>query len=429
VPDRVEGDGAVVEGLGLLEEDADRGQVVAEAVVDVTGGAAVFTGVLLSGPVLVPVLIRAAGALLGPAGRLATANAVRNPRRTAATTASLLVGVTLAIAVLTGTATVGAALDRTRGAEHPVDVALTSSGTPLAADVRDQVRGTPGVGHAVAVDGVAARVTGFGEPLPVLAAPDAPQAVRDGGAFARVERGEIKLDSDALGEDLRLGSGDAVTVGVGERQVRLEVVLGTGWGPAALVAPETLATLTDTLEPQAIWVRAADGADPVRLVGDLDALADAAGADVTDALQARETEDQQLRIITWSVLGLLGIAVAIALIGIANTLGLSVLERAREHAMLRAIGLTRRQLRRRLAIEAVLLSVTATLLGTVLGVGFAWAGYETVIAPMLGDAPLRVPWPSLGAVVAIAALAGLLACVLPARRAARITPAAGLSPD
>jgi ABC-type antimicrobial peptide transport system permease subunit len=78
--------------------------------------------------------------------------------------------------------------------------------------------------------------------------------------------------------------------------------------------------------------------------------------------------------------GLLGISVAIAVIGIANTLGLSVLERAREHAMLRALGLTRGQLRRMLAAEAMLLSVVATGLGTMIGVGFGWVGYETFVA-------------------------------------------------
>jgi len=129
------------------------------------------------------------------------------------------------------------------------------------------------------------------------------------------------------------------------------------------------------------------------------------------------------------VLGLIGVSVVIALIGIANTLGLSVLERAREHAMLRALGLTRGQLRRMLATEAVLLSVVATLLGTVIGVGFGWVAYETVVKRALSEATMLVPWPQLAAVVIVATAAGLLAAVLPARRAAMVTPAAGLSLD
>jgi putative ABC transport system permease protein len=240
--------------------------------------------------------------------------------------------------------------------------------------------------------------------------------------------GTIRLDLDAF-VDPSVRPGDQVTVRVGHRQVRLRVIPLSGWGQAGLVEPETLAQLTDAPEPHVIWVRASAGADPLELVDDLDGLADAAGAELEDQLQAQAAANRERDILTWSVLGLLGISVAIALIGIANTLGLSVLERAREHALLRALGLTRRQLRRMLAAEAVLMSVVATLLGTTIGVGFAWVGYETVVKRALTRAIMLIPWPSLGVVVLTAALAGLLAAVLPARRAARVTPAAGLSLD
>ncbi len=129
------------------------------------------------------------------------------------------------------------------------------------------------------------------------------------------------------------------------------------------------------------------------------------------------------------MVGLLGIAVVIALIGIANTLGLSVLERAREHALLRALGLTRRQLRGTLAMESVLLSVVATLLGTALGVVFAWVGVQAMVRAVVDDAPMVVPGGQLALVVLVSAVAGLLACLLPARRAARVSPASGLALD
>ena len=251
---------------------------------------------------------------------------------------------------------------------------------------------------------------------------------RDGGAFAQgVEPGTIRLDLGSF-VDPSIQPGDRVTVSVGDRQAQLQVI-SLGSGQTGVVAPETLAQLTDAPEPHVIWVRAAPAVDSLQLVDDLDGLADAAGAKVEDTLQARAVGNRELDILTWSVLGLLGISVAIALIGIANTLGLSVLERAREHALLRALGLTRRQLRRMLATEAALLSMVATLLGTAIGVGFAWVAYETVVKRALTRATMHIPWPSLAAVVLIAALAGLLASVLPARRAARVTPAAGLSLD
>ncbi|GAA1319838.1 ABC transporter permease [Pseudonocardia xinjiangensis] len=413
----------LVTGLALL----GMAMIQDSTVLMVAGGASVFTGVLLFGPVLVPRLVRVAGALLGPAGRLATENAVRNPRRTATTTAALLVGVTLTTAVLTGMATWRAAMDEQRNRHLPIDAALVSLDEPVTTDLLDRVRRTPGVEQAVAVDGAVARITGFDAPIPVVTAPDAAQVARDGGAFAQAAPGTIRIDLGSF-VDPSVRPGDRVTVSVGDRHAQLQVV-SLGSGRAGMVAPETLAQLTGTPEPHVIWVRAAPGVDSLQLVDDLDGLADAAGAEVEDALQARAAGEGQLDLLTWSVLGLLCISVAIALIGIANTLGLSVLERAREHALLRALGLTRKQLRRMLATEAVLLSVAATVLGTTIGVAFAWVGYETFVKRALTRATMHIPWPSLGAVVLIAVLAGLLAAVLPARRAARVTPAAGLSLD
>jgi putative ABC transport system permease protein len=394
----------------------------------VAGGGAVFAGVQLLGPVLVPRLVRITGALLGPAGRLATENAVRNPRRTATTTAALLVGVTLTTAVLTGMATWRAALDEVHVRHNPIDAALTSLDEPVGTDLLDRVRRTPGVEQAIAVDGAVARITGFGAPLPVVSAPAAAQVARDGGSFAQVEPGTIRIDLDAF-VDPGVEPGDQITVQVGDRATQLRVIALTGWGQAAVVAPETLARLTDTPQPRVIWVRAAEGAEPLALVEALDGVADAAGVELEDRLQAQAVANRERDILTWSVLGLLGISVAIALTGIANTLGLSVLERAREHALLRALGLTRGQLRRMLAAEAVLLSTVATVLGGVIGVGFAWVGYETFVRRALTRAVMVIPWPSLGAVVLVAVLAGLLASVLPAHRAARVAPAAGLSLD
>lgn len=423
-----------VAALLLLAGSAMLGTAMARdgRVLMLAGGAAVFVGVMVLGPVVVPRLVRVAGALLGPVGRLATENAVRNPRRTATTAAALLVGITLTTAVLTGMATWRAAMDEHRDTRQPIDVTLTSLDRPIPAEVLDEVRRTPGVEQAVAVDGAVARISGWDAPVPVLTAPDAAGVARDGGAFAHVEPGTIRLDRDAfrsLRTEFDLPPGGRVTVEVGDRRVELKVVLLGGWGRAGVVAPETLAQLTDTPEQHVVWVRTAVEADPLQVVDALDGVADATGAAIEDRLQARAAGDRQLNVLTWSVLGLLGVSVAIALIGIANTLALSVLERARENALLRALGLTRGQLRRMLATEAALLAVVAGVLGTALGVGFGWAAHETVIRRILVEATLQIPWSALGAVVVGAALAGLLASVLPARRAARVTPAAGLSLD
>ena len=395
----------------------------------VLGGVASFSGVLLLGPVIVPALIRAAGGLVGRfAGapvRLATENAVRNPRRTAATTASLLVGVTLTTAVLVGLASSRSAVDDDLDKDYPVDVTVTATDAPLPGDVLDRARGVRGVSSAIALDGVSATITGAGR-LPVVATSGADHVVRGAPGMADPLPGEIWLPSDLMGD---LTDGDPVTVQVDGRSERLTAQGGSGWGEAALVAPSTLADLTTTPATWAVWVRADDGADAEDLGGDLDAIAQSADADLVNSLRERSWVTLQLDVLTGTVVALLGIAVVIALIGIGNTLGLSVLERGRENALLRALGLTRRQLRATLAAEALLLSVVATVLGTVIGVAFAWVAVQALVQRTVEDAPMVLPWGQLALVVLVAGVAGLLSALLPARRAARVTPAAGLSLD
>ncbi|WP_206050876.1 ABC transporter permease [Nocardioides speluncae] len=401
-----------------------------ESVLMLAGGFATFVGVLLFGPVLVPAAIRLAGAVVGrvtgPAGRLATGNAVRNPRRTAATTASLLVGVTLTTAVLTGMAGSRDAVAADMNKSHPIDVTLTATGKPLPDDLLEGVRRTAGVEDAIALPGAAAKADhGIGE-LELVAPGDISSIARDEEMKAP-ERGVLVVPPDRLGP--KLATGDRVMVTVGDRHRKLRVESGEGFGAAGLVAPATLAALTDAPTTRAVWLRAKDGTDAEDLSGDLSVVAQPAEAEVASGLSDRAWVDLQLDIFTGSVLALLGIAVVIALIGIGNTLGLSVLERAREHALLRALGLTRRQLRLTLGVEAVLLSLVAAVLGTILGVTYAAVAMQVVVAKVADEVSVVLPFGQLAVVVLVAALAGLLSCLLPARRAAKVTPAAGLALD
>lgn len=394
------------------------------------GGMGSFVGVLLLGPVVVPALLRVAGRLLrrtGPSLRIASANAVRNPRRSAATTASLLVGVTLTTAVLTGMASARGAIGSEMDTQHPVDVALTGSSSVDAATLK-RVEDTRGVTAARTVDGVEATAKGLGT-VPVLGPDEAARRSTLDPAALHAGRGQVLVPPDVLG-DFEGEIPDRLTLDVDGRRTTLTTrVVGSEWGRALVVNPATLRGLGSEPAPLAIWVQAADGTDPDTLGGDLGAVARDADLDTTNALKDRAYVDLQLDVLVYAVLGLLGIAVAIALVGIANTVGLSVLERGREHALLRALGLTRRQLRRVLAAEGLLLAVVAAALGTVLGATYGWLGVLTIVRTAVPDAPLVVPWAELGAVVLVAALAGLAACVLPARKAARVAPAQGLTLD
>ncbi|MDN4161394.1 ABC transporter permease [Nocardioides abyssi] len=400
-----------------------------EVVPMLAGGIVSFSGLLLLGPVLVPAAVRLAGALAsrlaGTPGRIATGNAVRNPRRTAATTASLLVGVTLTTAVLIGLASSRHTVEEEMDQQYPVDLTMTSD-TPLPDDLLGDVRATSGVVDAVALPGTTARIVGQG-PVTLLAAPRGTTGVLRGDAgVASPGPGEVWLPDGLLTEWPANGR---VTLEVEGRTRTLSLNTGEGWGPAAVVAPATLAALTDASTPRAVWARADDGADAEDLAGDLDALAVPAGAELVSSLGERGWVDTQLDVLTATVVGLLGIAVVIALIGIGNTLGLSVLERGRENALLRALGLTRRQLRATLAVEGLLLSLVATVVGVVVGAAYAWVALRTMVDVLTDDAAMVLPWWQLALVVVVAGLAGLASSVLPTRRAVRTAPAAGLGMD
>ena len=129
-------------------------------------------------------------------------------------------------------------------------------------------------------------------------------------------------------------------------------------------------------------------------------------------------QKEQVNQFVFLIYGLLGLAVVIAILGVVNTLGLSVIERTREVGLLRAVGVTRRQLRTMIRLEAVVVAVLGGVLGTLLGLVFG----TTVVSALKdqGLTDLAVPWSWLAGFLVLAAVAGVLAAVVPARRAARL---------
>ncbi len=179
-----------------------------------------------------------------------------------------------------------------------------------------------------------------------------------------------------------------------------------------------------------LWLRL-DDADAGAQAAVVDAVTDTVGAAVSDAqvtgvVSLRQQMDEVLDVLLLVVTGLLGVAVVIALIGVGNTLALSVVERRQENGLLRALGLTRGQLRGLLAWEAVLVSGVAAVLGVVLGGVYGVTGTASVLG-RTGDVVVDVPWLQVAAIVVVATAAGLLASVLPARRAARTAPVAAIA--
>ncbi|QNG37053.1 ABC transporter permease [Geodermatophilaceae bacterium NBWT11] len=233
-----------------------------------------------------------------------------------------------------------------------------------------------------------------------------------------------------LAQQFGVAAGDPVTFTAGDRSLTMTTVLGSDdvYEPR-LTGPELAALVPDAGTGQ-VWLRLADGADTATVVEDVTELAGTAvpTAAVSGIASERAAIDDVLDTLLLVVTGLLGVAVLIALIGVGNTLALSVVERRQESGLLRALGLTRGQLRGLLAWEAVLVAGVAAALGVLLGGGYGVVGAASVLGSLSADGTVvSIPWLQVLAIVLVATLAGLLASVLPARRAARTSPVAAIA--
>ena len=177
----------------------------------------------------------------------------------------------------------------------------------------------------------------------------------------------------------------------------------------------------------AVWAALEPGADLETVTAELNRMI-AAEPDLT--LGGSAPERAAVAIALGSIItlatGLLAVAVIIAIVGIGNTLGLSVIERTRESALLRALGLHRRQLRLMLAVEAGLLGIVGAAIGVLAGIGYGWIGAASAFGEAGEAVVLDIPWLQLGMVLGLAVVAALVASVLPARRAATATPTQAL---
>jgi putative ABC transport system permease protein len=420
----------LVPGVALLALGVHEVQVL----VSLPGGVLSFLGVVLLAQRTVPPVVSAAGRLVARIGgvpaRLASGNATRNPRRTAATATALLIGVTLTTAMVVGAASTRATATADLAATYPTDV-LVHSGEPLPAGLLAELEAVDGVAGGTALTTV--QVTGpDGSLVPVEGVDPATAApvLRSTTDLVLPRAGQVVLPG-WLAESWSVTTGD---------EVRLTTDDGAFTGTAVLVSSHDIDSplLTDedlrSLAPGAtigeLWLRLADR-DADDQATTVDAITDLTGtaaptARVAGLVSQRAAIDSVLDTLLLVVTGLLGVAVVIALIGVGNTLALSVVERRQENGLLRALGLTKRQLRELLAWEAVLVAGVAAVLGVLLGGAYGLIGAASVLGGA-GEVVLSVPWLQVLAIVVVATLAGLLASVLPARRAARTAPIAAIA--
>ncbi|QFY06812.1 FtsX-like permease family protein [Nonomuraea phyllanthi] len=395
------------------------GQQVSLVVV-MAGGALTFLAVLILGPVLVRPLSALVGwipaRLFGVPGRLAVGNSGRNPRRAATTTVALTIGVTLMTLISVVTASTRQTMTVKLDEQFPIDYALSSQrlDAVIPRSVATELRGRPELSSVVQLR--EARVTVAGRRLGVgtYAGPIEPSLTA--GSMKGLGPGQAAVD-----DDLGFGLGTAIQVRTPEAgTVRLKVVAlfdsAESPLPQVTVAEGAFDTYFGAIPDTRVLINIRDGVPPARARAVVDAAVAAyPTVRVASSTEIRGQFDETLDMLLMVITGLLGLAILISLLGIANTLSLSVHERTRESALLRALGLTRAQLRRMLSVEALVLGLIGALVGVVLGVAFGWAA----IMAMLDGAVFSAPVGQIALFVALSGVAGVLAAVLPARRAAR----------
>ena len=386
-------------------------------VIGVAGGIVSFIGVMFLGIVLIPALAKLVGLLPsllgGVPGRLAADNSRRNPGRAAAAASALLIGVTLISMTLvgaeTGRRTYSEALDRT----SPIDLMLTPESQQVPDEMLRKTSASSVVAAAARADTASVQMNGRQTPV-VGFDPAIRTVVRDS------RRVEGLSDTTIL-----LPKTSAVPAGT---QVTVAGPDGKLADPPLDIPTVTLTSLSRVTQErqQSVWARIADGKQAKQAITTISQDLSEYQVHVGGGAMIRSEFDTALNGVLIVINALLGVSILIALIGITNTLGLSVLERTQESGLLRALGLTRGQLRWMFSLEALTLAAVAALLGIGLGIGFGVAGAYAILKGVATVA-VAIPWASLALVVTGALVAGLVASVAPAVRAGRIQPAAALT--
>ncbi|MCU1354663.1 MAG: ABC-type transport system, involved in lipoprotein release, permease component [Acidimicrobiales bacterium] len=407
------------------------------------GAVLVFLGVAILGPVLARPISRVLGAplprLKGTPGLLARENATRNPKRTSATAAALMIGVALVafITILASStkASVARSVDRSFTGDLVVDSGAQGAGAGgLNPSFAAKLAKLPELGAVSAIRTTPAQVGGTGT-MVTAGDPETLQQILDfgvtQGSLDHLGRHQIGI-ADLVAKEKGWKVGDTVPVRFAENGVQ-QFTIGATYeaaeqGGEYFVGLATYeANVADQFDTK-VFVDRAPGVDLATARQAVDRAAhDYPQADVQDRAEFKQAQTGEIDMILNLIYALLGLAVFIALLGIANTLALSIFERTRELGLLRAVGMTRTQLRTTVRYEAVIISLLGAVLGLAIGAGFGWS----IVRAMSGEGldTFSLPVTQLGVMVAIAAVAGVAAAILPARRASRMNVLEAITAD
>ncbi|MEW2395528.1 FtsX-like permease family protein [Streptomyces sp. NPDC046862] len=442
--------------VGAVVGAAGAAALVGCAVSTDTGSAASLLGLgvvltlvatVIAGPLLVRPVIRVLGgafpALFGSVGRMSQRNALRNPRRTGATAAALMVGLALvggmSVASASMTKSFDQQIDKTLGADFVVQ---NQNFQPFPREVTDKVRDTDGAGLVVRqrFSPVAVRLPD-GKRVKTTAAGYDPQLDKvahvtyaRGDTAAALADGDMAMDAEfAKDHGVRIGSTVPVEFPAG-RKAELRVAAltdqdtGDGFGTQGglYFGLPTLEKYVPSGQDAALYVNAASGTSVDQLRSRLEKTLDPyPQVQVRDQADYKELIRNQIAVLLYLVYALLGLAIVIAVLGVVNTLALSVVERTREIGLLRAIGLARRQLRRMIRLESVVIAVFGAVLG--LALGLVWGVCIQQVLALQGMKALAIPWGTVIAVVIGSAVVGIVAALLPALRASRMNVLAAIA--
>ena len=423
-------------GLAMLLFALFGGAGGGDAALLIGGGAvAVLLGVSLFSPRLVRPLASFAGKplelLRHLTGRLARENTQRNPARTAVTAAALMIGLAVVAFVTVFAAGIKSSIASAVDESFQGDLVMQNSDgfSPISPRAAEAARRVPGVELVSTVRAAQAKVVGGGKERVSALAPDAnavlsidwveggPNTLRSlSDRQAIVDKSLASDEGLELGDRLRfltqIGARPDLTV-VGEFEDKAEL-LG-----AAIVTQGLMASAFDQADDFLDFVELERGASADQVQSRLAAAMkrEFPVVEVRNQQELKENQENQINQLLSLIYALLALAVVVSLFGIANTLALSIHERTRELGMLRAIGMSRRQVRTMIRYEAVITALIGALLGMVVGVIFA-----ALIAQPLKDEGFALSYPvfQLVLMLVFAAFLGVLAAIPPARRASRL---------
>lgn len=367
-------------------------------------------------------------------GRLARENAMRNPRRTSTTASALMIGIGLvgfiAVTAQSVKASTVDAINQSVTGQYVVTTEGFGS-TALPQSLAADLDAAPGVKVAAGISGTFAVIDGSSK---ILLATD-PAAITQvitfddvEGSFAGLGIGEIAA-SDTLAKDKHLTIGQTIPATFlqsGPTTLTLTSIYTTKFptqGPGWIISTDEFNAVVPPAQQtySAIYIALQDtsSAGVAEALPGLQKVTDTVpGAKLQNLTEYKKAQTDQVNQFLQIVYVLLALALIIAIVGVVNTLLLSVYERTRELGLLRAVGMSRRQVRSTIRLESVIISLMGTLIGLVIGIIFGWA-LVTALADQ-GITSFAIPWTQLVVIVIIAVIAGVGAALYPARRAARL---------